>query len=672
MGYYTDWEKLMQDAFGTGGRPNFTAPTTSSEDPLAELTRVLQAQQKSLDEKLNQQTQAIAEHDAATQKALEDSRAMLRSMEDDGLLPKGASQVSPAQKGSFAGLANAVKEHVLGQDAFVEDLVRAMRRPFVLGTEGENAKNVILVCGNAGTGRHYALRCVAQEMAARGLISSAEPAVMDLALYNDPGEEKLFLQDLYAALHAPGDILLFEHYEQCHPGFLTLLADLSIRGSAPLTSRYLVKNGILVETGTALAPGTVGSLTPRGKYLIFISTRGRDKMADKFGAGMVSAIGDVCQTGTYTPQDLQKLAAQSLNRLAQKVNSRLSVKLLAGADVRDWVAAQHNKAQGAGALVLACDQLFRALSEYCLNQDTALSGQVTLTIQNGSPYFALNDGQPQPLLDLLPTEYTGALDAVRAEMDKVVGLTQLKQYVLDLADNVRVQQRRAAAGLPTSDITMHMIFSGNPGTGKTTIARLLARYLKAIGALDGGQLVEVSRADLVGRYSGHTAPLTNSVIESALGGVLFIDEAYSLYRGEQDSFGLEAIDTLVKGMEDHRSDLVVILAGYTMEMQQFLTANSGLASRFPNQLEFPDYTGEELLAITKIQAKNKGYAIDPTAEPALLAYYTRQQAQHADTAGNGRMARNVLEKAILNQSRRLVRNPQAPLEILLPADFTLE
>ena len=148
-----------------------------------------------------------------------------------------------------------------------------------------------------------------------------------------------------------------------------------------------------------------------------------------------------------------------------------------------------------------------------------------------------------------------------------------------------------------------MIFTGNPGTGKTTIARLVAKYLKAIGALGGGQLVEVTRADLVGRYTGHTAPLTNSVIESALGGVLFIDEAYSLYRGEQDSFGLEAIDTLVKGMEDHRDELVVVLAGYTREMEVFLTANSGLASRFPNKIEFPDYTADELLDITNVLAK---------------------------------------------------------------------
>ena len=677
MAYTDDWESLMNGVFGPGGRfkaaPGASAPKTGGSAALPDLNAALLEQQKRLDELLKQQNAQLRTQNDATAAALESSRQMLRDMEDEGLLARGTTDVKPEHLGSFEGLAAEVKQTVLGQDAFVDSVVRAMRRPFVLGTEAPAARNVILLTGGAGTGRHFALEETARCMAARGLLQSDRIATLDLALYPNSGAEKLFLQDLYAALHAPGEILAFEHYESCYPGFLKTLSDLAVKGSAPLSSRYLVnKEGILVDAGTALAPGAVSRIDPCGKYLIFYSHKGREALADKFGAALVSALGDVCETASYTREDLAALAAQQLNALAQKIRTRLGLALSAGADVRDYVAAQCTAQKGAAGLAECCDRIFRALSEYCLRTDKTLSGTAALTARPEGLLFRLNDGPEEPLFDLLPAAYTGALDAIRAEINELVGLAPVKEYVFGLADNLQVQQRRAAAGLKTASLSMHMIFTGNPGTGKTTIARLVAKYLKAIGALKGGQLVEVTRADLVGRYTGHTAPLTNSVIESALGGVLFIDEAYSLYRGEQDSFGLEAIDTLVKGMEDHRDELVVILAGYTKEMETFLTANSGLASRFPNKIEFPDYTAEELLQITHVQAKNKGYRLAESCTQPLLGYYARWQAADARTAGNGRLARNTLEKAIFHQSRRLVAEPAAALDLILPSDLELK
>ena len=677
MAYTDDWESLMNGVFGPGGRfkaaPGTSAPKTGGSAALPDLNAALLEQQKRLDELLKQQNAQLKTQSDATAAALESSRQMLRDMEDEGLLARGTTDVKPEHLGSFEGLAAEVKQTVLGQDAFVDSVVRAMRRPFVLGTEAPAARNVILLTGGAGTGRHFALEETARCMAARGLLQSGRIATLDLALYPNSGAEKLFLQDLYAALHAPGEILAFEHYESCYPGFLKTLSDLAVKGSAPLSSRYLVnKEGILVDAGTALAPGAVSRIDPCGKYLIFYSHKGREALADKFGAALVSALGDVCETASYTREDLAALAAQQLNALAQKIRTRLGLTLSAGADVRDYVAAQCTAQKGAAGLAECCDRIFRALSEYCLRTDETLTGTVTLTAGPEGVLFRLNDGADQPLFDLLPAAYTGALDAIRAEINELVGLAPVKEYVFGLADNLQVQQRRAAAGLKTASLSMHMIFTGNPGTGKTTIARLVARYMKAIGALKGGQLVEVTRADLVGRYTGHTAPLTNSVIESALGGVLFIDEAYSLYRGEQDSFGLEAIDTLVKGMEDHRDELVVILAGYTREMETFLTANSGLASRFPNRIEFPDYTAVELLQITQVLAKNKGYTLAEACTEPLLGYYARWQESDARTAGNGRLARNTLEKAIFHQSRSLVAEPAAALDLILPSDLELK
>ena len=685
MAYTDDWESLMNGVFGPGGKLKFSQstpqaaqpkpekPEKTQDSPLPDWNAALLARQKKLDEMLKQQNAALKGQDAATKSALEDSRKMLRDMEEDGLLAKGTADAKPEHLGSFEGLADEVKKTVLGQDAFVEGVARAMRRPFVLGTEPPAARNVVLLCGGAGTGRHFALAETARCMAARGLLQSDQIATLDLALYPNSGAEKLFLQDLYAALHAPGEIVVFEHYESCYPGFLKTISDLAVKGSAPLSSRYLVnKEGILVDAGTALAPGAVSRIDPRGKYLIFFSNKGREAMADHFGAAFVSALGDVCTTTPFAREDLAALAAQQLNALARKVQTRLGLTLSAGADVRDYVAARCTPEQGAAGLAACCDKIFRALSEYCLQTDKKLTGTVTLTARPDGIDFQLGNAAPARLFDLLPAAYTGAVDEIKRELDELVGLAPVKEYVFGLADNIQVQQRRAAAGFKTASLSMHMIFTGNPGTGKTTIARLVARYLKAIGALKGGQLIEVSRGDLVGRYTGHTAPLTNSVIESALGGVLFIDEAYSLYRGEQDSFGLEAIDTLVKGMEDHRDELVVILAGYTKEMETFLTANSGLASRFPNKIEFPDYTADELLDITNVLAKGKGYRLAEGCTFPLLGYYKRRQALDSRTAGNGRLARNTLEKAIFNQSRRLVAEPAAELDLILPGDLEFE
>ena len=377
MAYTDDWESLMNGVFGPGGKFK-TAPTAPDPKPkqpggLNDLNAALLEQQKKLDAMLKAQSAQIKTQDTATEAALADSRQMLRDMENDGLLAKGTVDTKPEHLGSFEGLADEVKQTVLGQDAFVESVVRAMRRPFVLGTEAPAARNVILLWGGTGTGRHFTLEETARCMAARGLLKNDSIAALDLSLYANPGAEKLFLQDLYAALHAPGEILVFEHYESCYPGFLKTLSDLAVKGSAPLSSRYLVnREGILVDAGTALAPGAVSRLDPCGKYLIFFSNKGRAALADKFGAGMVAALGDVCETTAYAREDLAALAAQQLNALAQKVTARLGLTLAAGVDVRDHVAAQCTPQKGAAGLSGCCDRIFRALSEYCLQTDKKL------------------------------------------------------------------------------------------------------------------------------------------------------------------------------------------------------------------------------------------------------------------------------------------------------------
>lgn len=244
------------------------------------------------------------------------------------------------------------------------------------------------------------------------------------------------------------------------------------------------------------------------------------------------------------------------------------------------------------------------------------------------------------------------LEDLQAELDGYIGLAAVKREVRSLIDLVRVHQLREKNGLPVTDLSLHMVFSGSPGTGKTTIARLMARIFHSLGILSKGHLVEVDRSGLVAGYVGQTALKTRKVIEKALGGVLFIDEAYALNGSSGNDFGQEAIDTILKAMEDHRRDLVVIAAGYDDLMDRFIHSNPGLESRFNRFLHFEDYSPEELLEIFKLRCAKGCYALEEEAE-GLVRDLLREENRDPESFGNARGVRNVFERILVCQAGRL-------------------
>lgn len=276
----------------------------------------------------------------------------------------------------------------------------------------------------------------------------------------------------------------------------------------------------------------------------------------------------------------------------------------------------------------------------------------------------LLDGRP------LPGE-PATVDELLGELEKLIGLAAVKAEVRTLIDIIVVGQRRAAAGLKTPPLSRHLVFTGNPGTGKTTVARLYGRILAALGMLTKGHLVEVARVDLVAEHIGGTAVKTKAAFDKARGGVLFIDEAYALSPVDSDrDFGREAIDTLVKLMEDHRDEVVVIAAGYTGEMARFTAANPGLRSRFGQVIEFPDYSPEELVRITDKQASSHDYSLSDETRKELLDYYSAMS--RGEGFGNGRTARRTFETMVAEHANRLARaaTPTAEdLTTLRPEDL---
>jgi hypothetical protein len=255
------------------------------------------------------------------------------------------------------------------------------------------------------------------------------------------------------------------------------------------------------------------------------------------------------------------------------------------------------------------------------------------------------------------------LEELYAELDGLVGLTGVKAEVKLVANLVRVTEMRRSRGLPVTETSRHLVFTGNPGTGKTTVARLLAEIYRTLGVVEKGHLVETDRAGLVAGFVGQTALKVKGVFDSALGGVLLIDEAYALARGREGDFGTEAVDTLVKLIEDHRDDVVVIVAGYPDEMGQLLDANPGIRSRFPRTIDFPDYSDEELVRIFESLCAKSHYTLDDGVRAAARARFAAEP--RGKGFGNGRLARNLFEAAVAHQASRVVDLPDVTDEVLV-------
>ena len=569
----------------------------------------------------------------------------------------------------FTTAETEIKKNVIGQDSFVKELGNAFKRPFAVGIKNNMPSSRTLITGSRGTGRHMALEAYVISLHSSGLFNSSAVNYINLSKYKTNTSEKTFIQDLYSAASGKASAISFENFDQCHSSVLKLVSDLFVNGIIHLDGRYVEQKGILTEIGTALVKNAVSTVTAEGKYLFFVTDKKENKLMDSFGAKFISSFDDICKTEKFSNDSLKKIASKLLENFCVNMKKNLSCDLSFKDESANVLSGKYIPDLGIHSLSDYLSKLTKSLENYKLEHPGAEVGLIEK--ENGGLSIRFKDSKVTIARDAGGEELT---QKIKDELAGIVGLSSVKEYIYALEDNFRIQQMRRERGMKVDAPSMHMIFTGNPGTGKTTIARIISRYLKSIGILPGGQLIEVTRADLVGKYVGHTAPLTQNAIQSALGGVLFIDEAYSLYRGKDDSFGLEAIDTLVKGMEDHREDLVVILAGYTCEMQEFLESNSGLKSRFPNQIEFPDYTAQELVDITKSIVADKGYILDEECIPALYVHYDIMQTTgDPRTNGNGRMARNIVESAIINASKRnlIEDNGEINLELLKLEDFNL-
>ncbi len=654
--------ELTMDGSTYRGVPNDRSILKDANSALNELMGILNRQQSDL----QKMSEEITKTEPVNVDMMKDLDSLQESLKQDYDVEEKIDVKDIDLPKAFMEIEEIMNQNIIGQKMAVSSLSTAVRRPFVMGFDENKAANVILICGGEGTGRHEAVSMIAKECAKRHILSSDQVYTVDMSRYTSGSQEQVFLQDMYQVLYGEGQMICFEGFESSFAGFNRMISELVTKGRIILNRRYVLSQGILVENQTGLVKNAVDALYAQKKYLVFITDGKVSAVQNTFGADFMYHVLDTITFEKLSSESIDQIIELEMQQFIAKCSENLHINVTGTDDVKVWVKDRFDKTQGRDGIHAIFYDFYVSASAAVLKAMPENNAAVQVSVKDGVPVISLCD---TPLSR--SRNSAEEIEAVNRELDGIVGLDEVKGYIRSLQSHIAMNEKRKQQGLKSASVSMHMIFTGNPGTGKTTIARLISRYMKAIGALSTGQLVEVTRADLVAQYVGQTAPLTMNVIRSALGGVLFIDEAYSLYRGKDDSFGLEAIDTLVKAMEDNRENLIVILAGYKKEMAGFLEANSGLKSRFPNVINFKDYTGEELVRIADIQASSKGYVIEEEAKEALRAFFDRRQAENSAEAGNGRLARNTIEEAILHQSSRIVNEDNPDMSLLKKEDFDL-
>lgn len=654
--------ELTMDGSTYRGVPNDRSILKDANSALNELMGILNRQQSDL----QKMSEEITKTEPVNVDMMKDLDSLQESLKQDYDVEEKIDVKDIDLPKAFMEIEEIMNQNIIGQKMAVSSLSTAVRRPFVMGFDENKAANVILICGGEGTGRHEAVSMIAKECAKRHILSSDQVYTVDMSRYTSGSQEQVFLQDMYQVLYGEGQMICFEGFESSFAGFNRMISELVTKGRIILNRRYVLSQGILVENQTGLVKNAVDALYAQKKYLVFITDGKVSAVQNTFGADFMYHVLDTITFEKLSSESIDQIIELEMQQFIAKCSENLHINVTGTDDVKVWVKDRFDKTQGRDGIHAIFYDFYVSASAAVLKAMPENNAAVQVSVKDGVPVISLCD---TPLSR--SRNSAEEIEAVNRELDGIVGLDEVKGYIRSLQSHIAMNEKRKQQGLKSASVSMHMIFTGNPGTGKTTIARLISRYMKAIGALSTGQLVEVTRADLVAQYVGQTAPLTMNVIRSALGGVLFIDEAYSLYRGKDDSFGLEAIDTLVKAMEDNRENLIVILAGYKKEMAGFLEANSGLKSRFPNVINFKDYTGEELVRIADIQASSKGYVIEEEAKEALRVFFDHRQAENSAEAGNGRLARNTIEEAILHQSSRIVNEENPDMSLLKKEDFDL-
>ena len=582
----------------------------------------------------------------------------------------------------FKEIEKLLKSELIGQDLYIKNLINYIKDKTV-----KNEKGVILLVGEKDTGKKTSVRLLIEQMYKEELIESDNINEINLDTYNFKLGYNAFLSDLHEKLKSKSKCIMFKNIQDAMEEIVNVISELCLNSCFNLNDDYIIKNNVFVKAdekdqeeindilkSEKIHKEKINQLICNNKFIVFTSDDKNIDLEKVFGNNLIDKM--------FYTKDLdekernivvKRRVIETINKIKEELSLDIMIDLNKDESNKEYfgickyLQESYKKDSDFGISEYVIYKLNNPLRNLVIKENIKLNSRLFVYVENDEIYCKV-DSQSYKLSDYT----TPTLEEAKYKLNSIIGIKELKEFIYNVQNNYKVQNIRERLGLTTSKISMNMIFAGNAGTGKTNAARTTFEYLNALGLLSRGVFREVSKADFVSENTNETAKKTMEVINSAIGGVLFIDEAYSLCESEEDKVGKEIVDALLKGIEDNRDDLVVILAGYENDMEKFLSMNPGLKSRFPNKIHFEDYTPYEMYAIAVNIAKSKGYKIADNVEDDLIDLFAKNQISGKNDLGNARFVRNIVENAIMDASKKYLQDKQKKIDLLERHNFNFK
>lgn len=563
----------------------------------------------------------------------------------------------------FTRIQEKMERELVGQKSYIEKLCSYFKGK-ICGNHG----GCILLKGERGTFKKVSIKLMFEILYAENLVKNGEVEELNLGEYDYNLGYNAFLTDLYEKLNSSGDVLLFKNIEKASKDILNIISNIYPGSCLILNDDYVLRNKFLIEA--VEETGKINKFTCGNKFFVFVYNDDSGKIEDT----IFKNAEETFHTKPLTDKERNIVLRNELLRSIHELQNTTGIDIQLGVHGEDdsedilgvcsFLQGNYKETSNFGINDYISYKVYKPLLNLINKEKIDTAGQL-LIFARDNELFCKVDKNIYKISDyLIPT-----LEEARYKLNSIIGIRELKDYVQKVENNYKVQRIREKLGLKTSNISMNMIFTGNAGTGKTNAARITFEYLNALGIIKKNIFNEVSKVDFVAGNLNDTAEKTMEIINSSLGGVLFIDEAYSLCEGEDDKTGKEIVETLLKGIEDNRDNLIVIMAGYEKDMERFLSVNQGLKSRFPNTIHFYDYNPVEMYEIAVNIAKSKGYRISKSARTGLIDLFTRNQLTGKNDLGNARFVRNIVENAIMDASKKYLINDERQIDLLERDNF---